>query len=36
MINATLSALARAERLTGQLLAFSRRQRLDSMPLDIN
>jgi signal transduction histidine kinase/CheY-like chemotaxis protein len=36
MIEAALSALTRAERLTTQLLAFSRKQRLEPAPLDIN
>jgi nitrogen-specific signal transduction histidine kinase/CheY-like chemotaxis protein len=36
LIEATLSALTRAERLTAQLLAFSRRQRLEPSPLNIN
>ncbi|HWB51448.1 MAG TPA: ATP-binding protein [Stellaceae bacterium] len=35
-IDATLSALARAERLTAQLLAFARKQRLDPEVVDIN
>lgn len=36
VIDAALSALARAERLTAQLLAFSRKQRLEPAPVDIN
>jgi signal transduction histidine kinase len=36
MIDAALSALARAERLTSQLLAFSRKQRLEPASLDVN
>jgi signal transduction histidine kinase/CheY-like chemotaxis protein len=35
-VDAALAALARAERLTSQLLAFARRQRLEPTPLDIN
>ncbi|HJU16661.1 MAG TPA: ATP-binding protein [Stellaceae bacterium] len=35
-IDAVLAALARAERLTAQLLAFSRKQRLEPAPLDLN
>lgn len=36
MITTTLSALTRAERLTGHLLAFSRKQHLEPAALDIN
>lgn len=36
MTAVALQATARAEKLTAQLLAFSRRQRLDPKPLDVN